>query len=105
MPCVGDAPPTIADLLVGGLPLFGLTGAQPDVDLDGDGLEAFEVTSRGPAGCQPVITGCIDGDGTRVEGRGCAMDARFLDGFSIGLPFTAGPAMIVGTTGGTTPAP
>ncbi len=90
---------------LGAVALFGLRGTPPDVDLDGDGLEAFEVHRRGPAGCQPVITACIDGDGTRIEGRGCAVDARFEDGYSAALPFTAEPARIVGIGGGGGPPP
>ena len=100
-PCDGSLEPVnLADILVGGLSLFGTRGVQPDVDLDGDGLESYEVARRGAAGCQPVITACIDGDGTRVEGRTCALDARFDDGYSAGLPFTAAEAHIVGIAGG-----
>ena len=91
-------PSTMADLLVGGAPtgfLLPLRGADPDVDLDGDGLESFIVDSSGPAGCQPVIIACIDGDGTRLEGRDCPLDPRFADGFSTGLPFTSIRAQIV----------
>jgi cysteine-rich repeat protein len=97
-PCEGTDSPTMADLLVGGALV--LPPTQPDVDLDGDGLERFE-TTRG-AGCQAVITACIDGDGSRVEGRGCVLAgddrgrARFQDGYSTALPFTAVPASIVG---------
>ena len=105
-PCDGsENPPNLADILIGGLPIFGLRGTQPDVDLDGDGLEAYEVDRRGPAGCQPVIINCFDGDGTVVPGRGCAMDAAFEDGFSTGLPFTASEATIVGFEGGAVPPP
>ncbi|MEM9191838.1 MAG: DUF4215 domain-containing protein [Myxococcota bacterium] len=93
---------SFADLIVGGANVLGflmIGPVQPDVDLDGDGLEFFEVTSMGPAGCQPVITACIDGDGTRIEGRGCASDSRIVDGFSAGLPFTATGANVVGVSG------
>ncbi len=91
--CEGDAPPSFADLIVGGAVV--LPPTPPDVDLDGDGLEAFEVT-RG-AGCQPVVTACIDGDGTRIEGRDCLLDPHIRDGLSAAFPFTAAPATIVGT--------
>ncbi len=96
-PCDGsDDPGTMADVLVGGVSVFGyrVGGVQPDVDLDGDGLESYEVDSG--SGCQGVITACIDGDGTRVEGRGCATDPRFEDGYSTALPFTAIRAGITG---------
>jgi hypothetical protein len=97
-----EASSTMADLLVAGAPMGGfipLRGQQPDVDLDGDGLESFEVINRGESGCQPVIVACVDGDGTRVEGRGCAGDPRFEDGFSAGFSMTAVRGNIDGVAG------
>lgn len=101
---MGSTPPcdsperdaTMADLLIGGAgnPLIPVRATQPDVDVDGDGLERFEVT-RGRA-CQPVVTACIDGDGTRVEGRDCITDSRFEDGWSAGLNVAAVRATITG---------
>ena len=106
IPGGGDAPAcdgtadsgSLADILVGGAMPIGIRigPATPDVDLDGDGLEAFEVQSDGPPDCQPVVVACIDGDGTRIEGRNCMLDPRIADGFSAGLPFTAVRARIVG---------
>jgi cysteine-rich repeat protein len=97
-PCDGSSGSTMADLLVGGaeILIISLPGTPADVDLDGDGLEVFEVTSDGPPGCQPVITACVDGDGTRVEGRDCVFDPRFADGLSVALTFDTAPATIVG---------
>jgi len=106
IPGAGDSEPcvepsrqsTLADLMVGGTPsgfLIRLRGAQPDVDVDGDGLERFETVRTGPRGCQPVITACIDGDGTRVEGRDCIADIRFEDGWSAGLNYEAVRANLV----------
>lgn len=98
-----EMPATMADLLVAGAPRGGfipLRGQQPDVDLDGDGLESFEIVNTGERGCQPVIVACIDGDGTRVEGRGCAGDRVFEDGFSAGLRMTAVRGNIAGVSGG-----
>lgn len=98
-PCEGDAPVTLADLLVAGLRYGSITvieGGQPDIDLDGDGLEQFESGITG-TDCQPVITACIDGDGTRVEGRGCLHDPRFADGYSTGLQFDATRIQVRGT--------
>ncbi len=109
--CDGSSGPTsTADLLVGGSPagfFVSLTPTQPDVDVDGDGLERFEVVASGPPGCQPVIVACIDGDGTRVEGRDCAADPRFADGFSVGMPLQAVKAELRGVAGGggATPPP
>ncbi|HJL45124.1 MAG TPA: hypothetical protein RMG45_04790 [Polyangiaceae bacterium LLY-WYZ-15_(1-7)] len=103
-PCDGSTTGTnLADVLVGGTPrgfLLPLRGAQPDVDLDGDGLERFQVDRTGPDGCQPVITACIDGDGTRVEGRDCVMDMRFEDGWSAAFEFEAVRAILQPPTDG-----
>lgn len=114
-PCGGGPAATFADLLVAGIdfPLFSTRPSRPDVDLDGDGLETFEY-NRG-SGCQPVVTACIDGDGTRVEGRDCLYDRRFVDGWSSAFDLSAVRAAIVGRGdvappvplpgGGPTPAP
>jgi hypothetical protein len=64
--------------LIGG---FSVGPQQPDIDLDGDGLERYEAT-MGSGSTAPMITACIDGDGTRVMGRTCVNDPRFADGFS-----------------------
>jgi len=97
--CDGSAAATsMADVMIGGTPrgsLVSLRGTQPDVDVDGDGLESFEVQRTGATGCQPVIIACVDGDGTRVEGRDCALDPRFEDGFSSSLDFTSIRANLV----------
>lgn len=97
--CDGSAGATsMADVMVGGTPrgsLLPLRGTQPDVDVDGDGLESFEVQRTGTSGCQPIIIACVDGDGTRVEGRDCALDPRFEDGFSASLDFTSIRANLV----------
>jgi hypothetical protein len=68
-------------LLVGGAP-FGLPavpGVSPDVDVDGDGLERFEVDEEGH------ITSCIDGDSSVLWGSTCWSDERMADGFSVNL--------------------
>jgi hypothetical protein len=56
---------------------------QPDVDLDGDGLERFYDTGgAGDAGVPDgVIDLCVDGDGTEVPGEQCWSDSRFADGY------------------------
>ena len=107
-PCDGSLEPaTLFDMMVGGarLVVFMIGNVAPDVDLDGDGLESYEVTRTGPDGCQPVITACIDGDGTRIEGRDCIRNPGFVDGYSAGLTYTATRAEIVGVSGGGTPPP
>ncbi len=73
---------TFLELLVGGqrVVLFQIGPQQPDIDLDGDGLERIE-TAPGTNG-QQQITACIDGNGTRITGRNCASDPRIADGFT-----------------------
>jgi cysteine-rich repeat protein len=101
-PCDGSESSTLADLLIGGATIrlgpvaIELPGAQADVDLDGDGIEVFEVLREGVEGCQPVIVACIDGDGTRVEGPDCVFNPRFQDGVSAAIDVTAVAATIVG---------
>lgn len=98
-PCDGSSEtPTLADMVVAGgrISILTIDATAPDIDLDGDGLESFEIVRTGTRGCQPVITACIDGDGTRVEGRNCYDDARFADGLTAALTFTATRANITG---------
>ncbi|MCA9611205.1 MAG: hypothetical protein R3B99_02555 [Polyangiales bacterium] len=107
-PCDGGEPPTLRDvmlaggvarLVVNGTPVVArFDGVAPDLDLDGDGLERFVVVDG--AGCQPVVTACLDGDGTRVEGRRCFTDPRFADGYSAAFDFAAIRAQLAGVTGG-----
>jgi hypothetical protein len=80
----------------------------PDVDVDGDGYEAFCETN--PAADPRVVDACIDGDGTEVldlkDGAGvvtmhCALakdDAgkdRFVDGISVALKFATTPLQAI----------
>jgi len=100
-PCDGGEPASLADLIIGGgegvamgFPLP-FEATPPDLDLDGDGLEGFEIDDEGEPDCQPVVTACIDGDGTRIEGRGCYSDGRIGDGHSAVFEFTAVEATLV----------
>jgi cysteine-rich repeat protein len=96
-PCDGTAESTLVDWLIGGarISIINIRATPPDVDLDGDGLETFEVATGD--GCQPVVTACIDGDGTRVEGRNCYDDPRFQDGYSAALNFVGTRVDTIGT--------
>ncbi len=92
----GSIPANMGDVLIGGTApgLISLPGVAPDVDLNGDGLERFEV-DRGDGTCQPIITACVDGDGTRIEGHDCTLDPRIEDGLSGAFHFEAVRALLV----------
>ncbi|QQR90691.1 MAG: DUF4215 domain-containing protein [Myxococcales bacterium] len=71
------------------------------VDIDGDGLERFEI-DRGDGQCQAIITRCFDGDGSEVKGDGsdpngdCALNPAIADGVPAAVTFSATTARIVG---------
>lgn len=92
---------TLLEAIVGGqrILILNIGPQQPDVDLDGDGLERFEATMGG-LGSPPSITACFDGDGTRIPGRECVNDPRMNDGFT--SAFTVGGPWITlrGVSGG-----
>jgi hypothetical protein len=79
----------------------------PDIDVDGDGLEAFCDSLAGAANDMKTVDTCIDGDGTIVHDQ-VAPDGtvtmqctqalmpdgktfRFVDGVSVELNFTTSP--------------
>jgi hypothetical protein len=64
-------------------------GAQPDIDLDGDGLETYEVDFSGS------VLRCHDADGTVIEGATCLSDPRIADGFSICASFRGIPGELI----------
>ena len=72
----------------------------PDIDVDGDGIEAFWQANPPADGSSPHVDTCRDGDGTIITGTDCplAKDAkgnyRFVDGLSAALKFTAVPAKL-----------
>lgn len=75
---------TMLDVLIGGCgyPL----SLQPDVDLDGDGLERFyDQAGGGDAGTtgDGRVDRCVDGDGTEVLGESCPSGAGFADGYRL----------------------
>lgn len=65
----------------------GFLALQPEVDLDGDGLEKFfdDTGSDGDGGVAKdgVIDRCVDGDGTEILGTDCVNDARIKDGYRL----------------------
>jgi len=63
-----------------------LPGLQPDIDLDGDGLETFVADAEGR------VVGCFDGDGTQVSaeaGVACPLAPEIADAISMTLHFEA----------------
>ncbi|MCK6547549.1 hypothetical protein L6R52_16995 [Myxococcota bacterium] len=80
-----------------------MTGAQPQVDLDFDGLESFH-DDDGDGRVDRCIDGCIGACTTptvvtSTQDVPCATDPRFADGYSITFEATAVPAQIVGIAG------
>jgi hypothetical protein len=62
---------------------------QPDIDVDGNGLD--QITGDGQG-----VASCTTGDGILIPGSDCACDPRIKDGFSGAFDFSAVPATIVG---------
>ncbi len=94
---VSDAGIRLSDVIVGGVLLDNFVDivvpTQPDVDMDGDGLEQYVVVSG--TSCQAVIASCIDGDGTPIPGRSCVNDPRMADTISAAFSFTAPTTTLV----------
>ncbi|MFO0726155.1 MAG: hypothetical protein U1E65_20395 [Myxococcota bacterium] len=73
-----------------------LRAQEPDVDLDGDGLERLELDGQGH------VLRCRDGDGTLVAPvtadvpKSCASNPKMADGFSISIAIHASPSRITG---------
>jgi len=71
---------SMLELFLAGGASFGVPavpGLSPDLDLDDDGLESFELDD------ESRLIRCVDGDFTVVEGRDCWQDARFADALSM----------------------
>lgn len=105
-PCDMGAEASLVDLIVAGgtatvtfngmmFPL-NFTATAPDLDLDEDGLEDFQITDG--TDCQAVITSCTDGDGTVIDGRNCFEAPQIGDGYSAAFTFTAIGAQLAGLT-------
>lgn len=94
---VRDNAINLADVIVGGVQLGNfldvVVATQPDIDMDGDGLEHYVVLAG--TDCQAVIVSCIDGDGTPIPGRACVTDPRMQDTISAAFQFTAPTTTIV----------
>lgn len=79
--CTGSS---LLDVLATGC---GFVQLQPEVDLDGDGLEKFFDDAGGDPDSgslkDGVIDRCVDGDGTEILGTDCVNDARIKDGYRL----------------------
>jgi hypothetical protein len=81
--------------------LLYLGGTQPDVDMDGDGLEEYKL---GVVAGRHVLTGCTDGNGDKVAlhpdpthpSLRCPCDPRFVDGYSMTIQMTTVSAVVMG---------
>jgi hypothetical protein len=67
-------------------------GEQPDVDLDGDGLERFELD-----GNSRVLI-CYDGDGSVLGAKDCLQDPQMQDGYSLCFSLHGIPGALVGVS-------
>jgi hypothetical protein len=68
------------------------TPTQPDVDVDGDGLERVMDTDG-----DGQVDLCIDGDGAQITGLDCPRDPRMADAYSEALHVVAVGARLAGT--------
>ena len=57
---------------------YRVTPTQPDLDIDGDGLETFFDDDG-----NRKIDRCVDGNGTQILGETCPMDPRIADAYSM----------------------
>jgi hypothetical protein len=75
---------TLLDVIATGCGIFTL---QPEVDLDGDGLEKLfdkeGVDENGNPAKDGHIDTCLDGDGTEILGPDCASDPRIADAYRL----------------------
>jgi hypothetical protein len=75
---------TLLDVIATGC---GFIPVQPEIDLDGDGLEKFyDDESADPdagSGGDGQIDRCVDGDGTEILGTDCASDPKIADGYRL----------------------
>ena len=89
--CVLATTPAGAGLMGSSLNvLVAALGLQPDIDLDGDGLESFLVEGN-------TIVRCFDGDGSPIDGIACPCDPGITDGFSATVRLESVAANIIGT--------
>ena len=69
--------------------MINMDKTEPDIDVDGNGLDQIIGDGQG-------VASCVTGDGIAIPGSDCACDPRIKDGFSGAFDFSAVPATIVG---------
>lgn len=69
--------------------MINMDQTQPDIDVDGNGLD--HITGDGTD-----VASCTTAGGVLIPGADCACDPRIKDGFSGAFDFSAVPATIVG---------
>lgn len=82
----GVSASSLLDVIVGSFSL------QPDIDINGDGLDTF--TGDQTNG----VTSCTAADGTIIMGHDCACNPKIHDGYSAAFDFSSAPATILGLT-------
>ncbi len=84
---------TLLDLFVLGAQIVGyrLDPTQPDIDVDGDGLETFADTDG-----DHRVDLCTDGNGAQIQGNDCPFDPRITDAFSEAFDLEIVPARLAG---------
>ena len=89
----GSPGATYLDVFVLGLNFlnFRVTPSQPDMDVDGDGLERFLDSDN-----DGNIDTCIDGNGVQIVGIDCPLDPRIADGWSGAMDVEAVGALLAG---------
>lgn len=78
--------------LAGGAPIgmSSVSGLTPDIDVDGDGLERYELDE------QYQLRACIDGNRIETTGRECWRDESMADGFSLTMRLLSTSATFAG---------